>query len=117
MADNLQIYRASCEGGLNTNRDVLSQGEVAPGSAIRLINYEPSVTGGYRRISGFEEAYPSLPGTGAVLGVCVANNVNDGILACRKPTSGNNYLHYWDTGTSASVAVTTSGSPTMVGVN
>lgn len=117
MADNLQIARVSCEGGLNTNRDVLSQGEIAPGSAIRLINYEPSVTGGYRRISGFEEAYPSLPGTGAVLGVCVANNVNDGILACRKPTSGNNYLHYWDTGTSAWVAVTTSGSPTMVGVN
>jgi|TARA_E500000318_G_scaffold109372_1_gene122193 hypothetical protein len=117
MADNLQIYRVSCEGGLNTNRDVLSQGEVAPGSAVRLINYEPSVTGGYRRINGFVEAYPNLPGTGAVLGVCVANNVNDGILACRKPTSGNNYLHYWNNTTGAWVTITTSGSPTMVGVS
>ena len=117
MADNLQIAQVSCEGGLNTNRDVLSQGQLASGSAIRLINYEPSVSGGYRRISGFQEAYPSLPGTGAALGVCVANNVNDGILACRAPTSGNNYLHYWDDATDAWVAVTTSGSPTMTGVN
>lgn len=116
MADNLQIFRVSCEGGLNTNRDVLSQGELAPGSGIRMINYEPSVTGGYRRISGFTETYTSLPGTGGTLGVCVANNINDGILACRKPSSGNNYLHYWNNSTSAWVAVTTSGSPTMTGV-
>ena len=117
MADQLQIFKVSCEGGLNTNRDVLSQGELMPGSATRLINYEPSVTGGYRRISGFSEDYTSLPGTGKTLGVCVFNGINDGILACRAPTSGNNYLHYWDTGTSAWVAVTTSGSPTMTGVN
>jgi len=71
MADNLQIFTVSCEGGLNTNRDVLSQGQLSPGSATRLINYEPAVTGGYRRISGYNEAYPSLPGTGKVLGVCV----------------------------------------------
>ena len=117
MADQLQIFKVSCEGGLNTNRDVLSQGELSPGSATRLINYEPAVTGGYRRISGYNEAYPSLPGTDKVLGVCVFNGINDGILACRAPTSGNNYLHYWDTSTEAWVAVTTSGSPTMTGVN
>lgn len=117
MADNLQIFQVSCEGGLNTSRDVLSQGQLVPGSAIRLINYEPSVSGGYRRISGYTNAYPSLPGTGSVLGVCVANGINDGILACRTPTSGNNYLHYWDNATSAWVAVTTSGSPTMTGVS
>lgn len=61
MADDLQIATVSCEGGLNTNRDVLSQGQLAPGSAIRLINYEPSVSGGYRRISGYDETYPNLP--------------------------------------------------------
>jgi hypothetical protein len=117
MADQLQIFKVSCEGGLNTNRDVLSQGELSPGSAARLINYEPAVTGGYRRISGYTETYTSLPGTGKVLGVCVFNGINDGILACRKPSSGNNYLHYWNDTTDAWVAVTTSGSPTMTGVN
>jgi len=116
MADNLASFKVFCQGGLNTNRDVLSQGETSPGSAVALINYEPAVTGGYRRISGFSNDYGTVPGTGSVLGLCVANGVNDGILAARKPSSGSNYLHYWDVGTENWVAVTTSGSPTMTGV-
>jgi hypothetical protein len=116
MADNLASFKVFCQGGLNTSRDVLSQGETSPGSAIALINYEPAVTGGYRKINGFSNDYGTVTGTGNVLGVCVANGINDGILACRTPSSGNNYLHYWDTSTSAWVAVTTSGSPTMTGV-
>lgn len=117
MADQLQIFKVSCEGGLNTNRDVLSQGELSPGSATRLINYEPAVTGGYRRISGYNEAYPGLPGLGKTLGVCVFNGINDGILACRRQEYTSDYLYYWDIATSAWVAVTVTGSPTMTGVN
>jgi len=116
MADNLASFKVFCAGGLNTSRDVLSQGETTPGSAIRLVNYEPAVTGGYRRISGYSNDYGTVTGTGSVLGVCVANGINDGILACRRPSAGNNYLHYWNDATDAWVAVTTSGSPTMVGV-
>lgn len=116
MPDNLASFKVFCAGGLNTSRDVLSQGEVSPGSAISLINYEPAVTGGYRRVSGYANDYGTVPGTEGVLGVCVVNGINNGILACRKPSSGNNYLHYWNTATSAWVAVTTSGSPTMTGV-
>ena len=117
MAENLASFKVFAQGGLNTSRDVLSQGEVAPGSAIALINYEPAVTGGYRKISGFSNDYGTVTGTGSVLGVSVSNGINDGILAARKPSSGNNYLHYWNTSTSAWVAVTTSGSPTMTGVS
>lgn len=116
MPDNLATFKVFCAGGLNTSRDVLSQGEVSPGSAIALINYEPAVTGGYRKVSGYANDYGTVPGTAGVLGVCVVNGINNGILACRKPSSGNNYLHYWNTSTSAWVAVTTSGSPTMTGV-
>ena len=118
MADNLASFKVFCQGGLNTSRDVLSQGETQPGSAISLINYEPAVTGGYRKISGYANDYGEVTGQAAtpVLGVCVANGVNDGILACRQPSSGFDYLHYWDNATSAWVAVTTSGSPTMTGV-
>ena len=115
--DQLQVQTVSCRGGLDTSRDVLSQGQEQPGSAVRLINYEPSLNGGYRRISGFTNSYGTVPGTGKVLGVCVANGVNDGILACRNPSSGSNYLHKWNTTTEAWDAVTTSGSPTMSGVN
>jgi hypothetical protein len=116
MADNLASFKVFCQGGLNTSRDVLSQGETQPGSAISLINYEPAVTGGYRKINGFSNDYGTVTGTGSVLGVCVANGINDGILACRTPSSGNNYLHKWNTTTSAWDAVTTAGSPTMTGV-
>lgn len=118
MAENLASFKVFCQGGLNTSRDVLSQGETAPGSAISLINYEPAVTGGYRKISGFANNYGTVTGQAntPVLGVCVANGINDGILACRTPSTGNNYLHYWNNSTSAWVAVTTSGSPTMSGV-
>tara|TARA_R100000231_G_scaffold139352_1_gene120300 strand:+ start:839 stop:2725 length:1887 start_codon:yes stop_codon:yes gene_type:complete len=93
MADNLASFKVFCQGGLNTSRDVLSQGENQPGSATALINYEPAVTGGYRKISGFANNYGTVTGTGSVLGVCVANGINDGILACRTPSSGSNYLH------------------------
>jgi hypothetical protein len=117
MADNLQIFKIYCEGGLNTNKDLLSQGEFEPGTATRLINYEPSLTGGYRKISGFTNSYPDLPGTGKVLGVCVANGINDGVLACRAPETGTDYFYYWDNTGEDWEAVTESGSPSMTGVN
>ena len=82
MADNLASFKVFCQGGLNTSRDVLSQGENQPGSAVALINYEPAVTGGYRKINGFSNDYGTVTGKAntSVLGVCVANGVNDGIL-------------------------------------
>ena len=73
MADNLASFKVFCQGGLNTSRDVLSQGETQPGTAISLINYEPAVTGGYRKINGFANNYGTVTGTGSVLVVCVAD--------------------------------------------
>ena len=110
MADNLASYKVFCQGGLNTSRDVLSQGETAPGSAIAMINYEPAVTGGYRKISGYSNDYGTVPGYGDVLGVCVTHGVNDGILAARWDNSSTDYLYYWNATTSAWVTVTTPGT-------
>tara|TARA_R110000796_G_scaffold127554_1_gene242879 strand:+ start:1071 stop:2609 length:1539 start_codon:yes stop_codon:yes gene_type:complete len=110
MADNLASFKVFCQGGLNTSRDVLSQGETQPGSAISLINYEPAVTGGYRKISGFSNDYGTVPGFGNVLGVAVANGVNNGILAARYNTGSAAYLYYWNTSTSAWVTITTPGT-------
>ena len=117
MADQLSVHKIFCTGGLDTSRDVLAQGEQSPGSAIKMVNYEAAVTGGYRRINGFTNSYGTVAGTGSVLGVSVSNGINDGILACRKPSSGNNYLHRWNNSSSAWVAVTCGGSPTMTGVS
>ena len=114
MADQLNTFVAVCSGGLVTNTDPLTQASAMSGSAIRMINYEPALSGGYRRISGYLNDYGTVPGTGAVLGVHVNGYLKDGIFACRKPSSGNNYLHYWDNATSAWIAVTTSGSFQLV---
>jgi hypothetical protein len=96
MPDNLASFKVFCAGGLNTSRDVLSQGETAPGSATFLVNYEPAVTGGYRKISGYANKYGTVPGEGSVLGVCVANGVNDGVFACRFNSSDSDYFYKWN---------------------
>jgi len=118
MPDNIRTFPVQCQGGLVLNTDPLTQSSQLPGSGIRMINYEPSLSGGYRRISGFTNSYGTVPGqTGEpVLGVAVFSQLNSGIFACRKPSSGNNYFHYWDSGTSAWVTPSTAGSPTMTGV-
>jgi hypothetical protein len=110
MAENLASFKVFCQGGLNTSRDVLSQGETQPGSAVSLINYEPAVTGGYRKMSGYSNDYGTVPGSNKVLGVCVANGVNDGILAARHNTGNTNYLYRWNNSSSAWVAITTPAS-------
>lgn len=116
MADKILGYKVTAIGGMNTNRDALSQGEQEPGSATQLINYEPSTTGGYRRLSGFANNYGTVAGTGSVLGVAVAEGINDAIFACRKPSTGTNYFYRWNATTSAWVAVSTPGTVTMTGV-
>lgn len=117
MADKILGYKVTCAGGLNTNRDVLSQSEVSPGSAIQLINYEPSVAGGYRRISGFDNSYGTVTGTGSILGVAVAESINDGIFAARAPTSpSTSYLYKWVASSSTWAAISTPSTITMTGV-
>jgi len=116
MADRINGFKAVAIGGMNTNRDVLSLGEDSPGSATQLINYEPSTNGGYRRINGFSNSYGTVTGTGSVLGVLVAENLNNGIFACRKPSAGTNYFYRWVSASSTWTAVSTPGTVTMVGV-
>lgn len=96
MSDALQTYVSVMAGGLVTNVDPLTQSNNFSGSAVRLVNMEPSLEGGYRRISGFENSYGEIPGTGKVLGLNVNGDINQGVLGCRKPSSGNNYLHWYN---------------------
>ena len=55
MADRIQSYKVICSGGLNSNENHLDLAENYPGTATRLVNYEVSDYGGYRRIEGFDE--------------------------------------------------------------
>ena len=54
MPDNSEVQPVAfnCEGGLVLNR---SNFIMQPGEALQLENFEPDISGGYRRISGFRK--------------------------------------------------------------
>lgn len=80
-ADKWKTFPIQCVGGLNTSLDTLSY---RVGEATQLLNFEPSLFGGYRRINGFEPYdTQEVPGTGSVLGVAVFPGTSGKIIACR----------------------------------
>ncbi len=103
MADQIQSYKLVCSGGLNSNENHLELSDKFSGSATRLINYEPSLYGGYRRIEGYEvlgnidTAVGGSSGEGKVLGVFIYQNDQYGnpyIIAARKDAGANTYSFY-----------------------
>lgn len=60
MSDRWQTYAFEFKGGLVSNLSPLQQGIQAPGTARTLINFEPSVEGGYARILGYEKFSSSI---------------------------------------------------------
>ncbi len=109
MPDQITSYKLISSGGLNSNENHLDLSDNNPGSATRLVNYEPSLFGGYRRIEGYGE-YDSDYGevtvagqttaTGKVLGLAifkddVANATR--IIAARQDATGGNYSFYYYT--------------------
>ena len=100
MVDQLSTFATPCSGGLFNNLDPLTHGSQFAGSAYRLINYEPSLQGGYRRISGYARSYGELTGDSTnsvpVLGVHISADIQQGVFGTRKPASGSNYLHWYN---------------------
>jgi len=63
-------------GGLISNLSPLQQGINQIGSATILQNFEPSLSGGYKKVLGYEKFSDTvLPGSGNVQGVCVVPEV------------------------------------------
>jgi hypothetical protein len=103
MPDKIQSFKLVCRGGLNYNENHLDLSENFPGGATRLVNYEPSMFGGYRRIEGFSPLSADFPNVGNALGegriLCVAVFRNEHlgdpyIIAARKDTGVNAYS-FW----------------------
>lgn len=101
--DDVNSVRIICEGGLNTNENSLALSTDLPGSATRLINFEPSSSGGYRRINGFipleGEAEFVSPTTseGPVIGVIGFSNTKQRgfeFYAARKDMGTDEYSIY-----------------------
>ncbi len=104
MADGWQTYAFEFRGGLVSNLSPLQQGVQLPGSARLLKNFEPSTTGGYRRIEGFQKyddaavpsfGLPKVQGSGqSGLGIRIANIFN-------APSPGDTFTIEGVTGTYA----------------
>ena len=109
MPDQINSYKLVCGGGLNSNENHLDLSDNKPGAATRLINYEPSLFGGYRRIEGFSKydasygevtVAGSTTAAGPVLGVAIFKNDVTGsstIIAIRKNSGDANYCFYYYT--------------------
>jgi hypothetical protein len=68
MADAWLTFPFQFKGGLVTNLSPLQQGVQLPGSARILRNFEPAVSGGYKRIEGYTKYSTSfVPAYGAPL--------------------------------------------------
>lgn len=79
-----------------------------PGSALYAVNYESPITGGYRRIDGYTQQGPVVPGEGPMLGVAT---FNDAIYAVRKDVGDEAAtLYTLNTGTNAWDTVGTAGA-------
>jgi len=48
-----ETFPVEINGGLVSSEPPIQQGVKMPGSATRLVNFEPSILGGYRRINGY----------------------------------------------------------------
>lgn len=94
MSTRWESYPLKFEGGWRTDLGRLDHGMNAPGSATTLKNFEPSITGGYSRISGYSKFSTTEVGaeTGNVTGVISVDEVT--VLARR----GKKY--YTSSGTS-----------------
>lgn len=103
MADEIQSFKVVCSGGLNANENHLFLSEAASGSATRLVNFEPSLYGGYRRIEGYDFLDTDYQEVGAgvaegkILCVAIYKNEHIGnpyIIAARKDSGANTYSFY-----------------------
>jgi len=109
MPDKIQSFKLICSGGLNSNENHLDLSENSPGGATKLVNYEPSLFGGYRRVEGFEKfdsdygevtVAGSSTGQGKVLGVAIFKNdvtATTTVIAARQDAGGSNYSFYYYT--------------------
>ncbi len=79
MPEAIQTNVVVCEGGLNNQANPIT---IRPGESLISMNYEPSLLGGYRRITGHSKWDTNVvPGAGdRVLGCAVFNG---GVIAAR----------------------------------
>lgn len=109
MMEDIQSQKVVSIGGLNSNVNHIYLSDNEPGSAVELMNFEASLYGGYRRLSGFTpflEAFEIVDAVGAegrILGVAI---FNEEVYAIRKQQASSTYDFYKSSGGSWTKIVT-----------
>jgi len=130
MADQIESFKLICSGGLNSNENHLDLSDNKSGSATRLVNFEPSLYGGYRRIEGYhhlgglDTTVGGSSAEGAVLGLALYKNEHIGnpyFIAARKDVGATTYKFYkfipfsgWQVIANQPVRNTVSGSLSVI---
>jgi len=112
MPDRWQTYPFEFKGGLISNLSPYQQGIQAPGSARVLVNYEPSVFGGYRRVEGYAKFdTAAVSNSGNIRGLIKYGNH---VYAARGNdlfrSTGSGWTSISDNATYSSAGVTLGGS-------
>lgn len=97
MMEGVQSQKVVSIGGLNSNVNHIQLSDNEPGSAVELQNFEASLYGGYRRLSGYSplsEASPAVDNTGAEGRILVIAFHGEDIIVARKQKATATYDFY-----------------------
>lgn len=103
MTDNIASSAVVCIGGYDSSMNHLNMDTSFPGRASDLLNYEPGLNGGYRKLSGFMpfdvnfQFVDDTNAEGPILGVFIYRRSDthiEEIIAARKQKSGTTYNFY-----------------------
>lgn len=109
MMEGIQSQKVVSIGGLNSNVNHIQLSDNEPGSAIELQNFEASLFGGYRRLSGYTplaEASPEVDDAGAEGRILVVAFYGEDIIVARKQKATATYDFYRFNGTGWTKLVT-----------
>ncbi len=101
VQEQFETYKLICEGGLNSNNNYVMLSDRFPGQATDLVNFEPALYGGYRRVNGSEDfisgKHPVFDSS--IIGTFI---FKDKVYAWARPKVGISYsLQEADTGGAA----------------
>lgn len=119
MMEDIRGQKVVSIGGLNSNVNHLYLSDYEPGGATALLNFESSLYGGYRRVSGYSflnQDEPEVDASGAegkILGIAIYKN---DVIVTRKQQGSDTYEFYRNDG-STWTKYTTGATRSSLGVN
>lgn len=99
--EKIQGNKVVSIGGLTSSANYLQLPDIEPGSALSLLNFESSIYGGYRRISGYSPLNASsqeVDAAGAEGRILVVAVFGTDIIVARKQQAGATYEFYKNDG-------------------